>query len=354
MISLIVPVYNAQAYLEETIESLRNQTFQDIEIICVDDGSTDNSRYILHALSQKDSRIKLIEQKNQGVSLARNAGISFSTGSILMFVDADDLLVPWACEKVQNIFDNEHCDVLTFGIEVFPPNAAPLSLKKELIPRDVTYETFHPNLLFKENSRPYACRSAVNAELVKNNNIAFEPELALGEDQVFYFDIYPLAHKTILSSEVLYHYRMNAESATHQATNNAHLLMKKLDQHLLVLKAITNHWKARCFTNDFCAIELLEWFLDFLTLDINKLPTPEKRLYFSKLISIIDAYFVPSAEEYAVRKPTKKLLESIKANLSNKQAISFVSQQELISFYLMRRGLKRCLERVVDKIRKQK
>lgn len=354
MISLIVPVYNAQAYLKETIESLCNQTFKDVEIICVDDGSTDNSRSILHALAQKDSRIKLIEQKNQGVSLARNTGISFSTGSILMFIDADDLLTPYACEKVQKIFERECCDVLTFGIEVFPSHAAPLSLKRELIPRDVAYQTFHPDLLFKEYSRPYACRSAVNAELIKSNHIMFEPYLALGEDQVFYFDVYPLARKTVLSSEVLYHYRMNTESATHQATNTTELLKRKLDQHLLVVKAITNHWKKRRFPADFCAVELLEWFLDFLTLDINKLPNPEKRLYFSQLISIIDAYFYPSAEGYAVRKQTKKLLASIKAAIANEHATSFVSQQELVSFYFMRRGLKRCMERVWDKIKKQK
>ena len=86
-ISVIVPVYNAEKYLVQCLNSIINQTFKDIEIICINDGSTDNSLKILKEFSEKDSRIKIINQKNSGVSIARNKGIDTASGDYIFFVD---------------------------------------------------------------------------------------------------------------------------------------------------------------------------------------------------------------------------------------------------------------------------
>ena len=86
-VSIIVPVYNVEKYLSKCLESLINQTLKDIEIICVNDGSTDNSLSILKEYANKDSRIKIIDKQNEGVSVARNTGIEVATGEYLMFVD---------------------------------------------------------------------------------------------------------------------------------------------------------------------------------------------------------------------------------------------------------------------------
>ena len=93
MISIIVPVYNVEAYLPQCLDSLINQTYQDLEIICVNDGSTDGSLEILQKYQSKDKRIKVVSQKNQGLSGARNTGISQATGEWIMFVDSDDYLL---------------------------------------------------------------------------------------------------------------------------------------------------------------------------------------------------------------------------------------------------------------------
>ena len=92
MISVIVPVYNVEEYLEECLESIRQQTFIDIEVILVNDGSTDGSREICERFCQKDSRFKLINQENQGQSVARNRGVKESVGEFIMFVDSDDVI----------------------------------------------------------------------------------------------------------------------------------------------------------------------------------------------------------------------------------------------------------------------
>ena len=92
MISIIVPVYNVESYLEECLESIRQQTFTDIEVILVNDGSTDSSKEICERFCQVDNRFKLINQENQGQSVARNRGVKESVGQFIMFVDSDDVI----------------------------------------------------------------------------------------------------------------------------------------------------------------------------------------------------------------------------------------------------------------------
>ena len=89
-ISVIVPVYNVEQYLPQCLDSIINQTYKNLEIICVDDGSPDNSGKILDEYAKKDKRIKVIHQENQGVSVARNTGLDNATGKYIGFVDPDD------------------------------------------------------------------------------------------------------------------------------------------------------------------------------------------------------------------------------------------------------------------------
>ena len=92
LISIIVPVYNVENYMEECLDSIKNQTHKDIEVILVNDGSTDGSREICERYCEKDSRFKLINQENQGLSEARNVGVRVSTGEYIFFVDSDDVV----------------------------------------------------------------------------------------------------------------------------------------------------------------------------------------------------------------------------------------------------------------------
>lgn len=106
MISLIVPVYNVEEYLEECLESIRKQTYQDIEVILINDGSTDGSQAICEYFCQTDKRFRLINQKNQGQSVARNHGVKESLGEYIMFVDSDDVVSLGLLEQLMKYMSN--------------------------------------------------------------------------------------------------------------------------------------------------------------------------------------------------------------------------------------------------------
>ena len=107
-VSVIVPVYNVEKYLDVCLDSLINQTFDDFEIICINDGSTDSCLNILRQYAKLDRRIKIFSQKNLGLSAARNAGMKQANGEYIVFVDSDDFLSPVALEKMHtNMSEND-------------------------------------------------------------------------------------------------------------------------------------------------------------------------------------------------------------------------------------------------------
>ena len=101
-ISVIIPVYNCEDYIEESVNSILNQTFKDIEVICIDDGSSDSSLNILNKIGDNDSRLKVHTQENQGSSVARNNALKLVSGDYVYFFDADDYLVEDGLEKLYN------------------------------------------------------------------------------------------------------------------------------------------------------------------------------------------------------------------------------------------------------------
>ena len=115
-ISIIVPVYNTEKYLEKCLNSLISQTLEDIEILCINDGSTDNSIKILEQYANRDSRIKIINKKNAGVSAARNTGISQAKGEYLGFVDSDDYVDLNFYEKLYNTAKEYNASIAVAGI----------------------------------------------------------------------------------------------------------------------------------------------------------------------------------------------------------------------------------------------
>lgn len=115
-VSVVVPVYNVEDYLEKCLDSLIHQTLQDIEILCVDDGSTDHSNELLYIYKNRDSRIQVLEKTNGGLSDARNYGMKFATSPYIVFVDSDDFLEPQALEKASAKLDETGADLVIFDV----------------------------------------------------------------------------------------------------------------------------------------------------------------------------------------------------------------------------------------------
>lgn len=123
-ISVIIPVYNTERYLHRCLDSIINQTYKNLEIICINDGSSDNSLDILREYEKNDTRITVITQKNSGLSAARNLGMAYSTGDFISFVDSDDSLV-LTCYETCIRYASEDVDVIAFTCtKIFPPKKA--------------------------------------------------------------------------------------------------------------------------------------------------------------------------------------------------------------------------------------
>ena len=126
-ISIVLPVYNVANYLRKCLDSLVNQTFEDFEVICVNDGSTDLSLGILEGYSLTDSRFKIITQENQGLSGARNTGIQHVQGDYILFVDSDDWLEETALEQLYEHVEGFNSDITMFKFKYYNENSSEFS-----------------------------------------------------------------------------------------------------------------------------------------------------------------------------------------------------------------------------------
>jgi len=142
-VSVIIPVYNAQDYLKQCMDSIIGQTIRDIEIICIDDQSTDNSLEILQQYAIRDSRIKVIKQEKSGAGAARNKGLKFASGEYLSFLDADDFFEPNMLEKAYSAGVQNMSDIVVFRSDIYD------NVKKKFIPN---FSTIRTDLIPKKKS----------------------------------------------------------------------------------------------------------------------------------------------------------------------------------------------------------
>ena len=287
-VSIIVPIYNVERYLSYCLDTLRAQTLRDIEIICVNDGSTDHSAAIVDAHASLDERIRIIDKPNGGLSSARNAGIEAARGTILMFVDSDDFLAEEACETVAAAFESNDADVVTFGAHCIPQKTNNEWLDRVLAPRDKVYRGFSESLLFAESSRPFAWRTAVSKRFVDAHELRFDESVPFGEDQVFHFDIYPLADTTALISDKLYYYRLSRKDSLMSTFANSSKW--RVPKHIDIVDAILTHWNKRGLM-DLCPVRLMDWILDFLCCDLFQLPLDQQKECLAKLGTVLESHF---------------------------------------------------------------
>ena len=124
LISIIIPVYNVERYLPECLDSLLAQTYQNFELLCVNDGSSDSSQSILEQYARKDSRVRVFCKKNGGVSSARNFGLEQAKGEYIGFVDSDDFVLPRFLERMQQAMDAEKAKIAVCGFRKVPENSS--------------------------------------------------------------------------------------------------------------------------------------------------------------------------------------------------------------------------------------
>ena len=219
MLSVIIPVYNVENYLNECLDSVTSQTLEDMEIICIDDGSTDNSPDILKEYSKKDKRIKIITKENGGQATARNLGIKEAQGEYIAFVDSDDFIEPTMFEKLYTKAKDNNLDIAMCKIATYDNQT-------EEIKDNVWYymlgvfRDFEKDIFNHKDTKEFTCHIAVTpynkiykTTLLKENNILF-PEGLIFEDEKFFYDTYLRAKRVSIVDEFLYYYRINRKGST--------------------------------------------------------------------------------------------------------------------------------------------
>ncbi|WP_458453967.1 glycosyltransferase [Methanobrevibacter sp.] len=215
-VSVVIPVYNTENYLKECLDSIVNQTLDDIEIICINDGSTDNSLKILNDYQKLDNRIKIISQENSGQSVARNNGIVLAEGKYTYFMDSDDILELTALEEIYNISEDKNLDVLIFKLinfydetyEKFPIDYYEMDFLKPWSDKVFNFKDLGQDALEIAVSPP---GKLFKKELIKN--IAF-PEGLIFEDNVFFTEVMLKAERVSFYNKHLYKRRRHDSSTT--------------------------------------------------------------------------------------------------------------------------------------------
>lgn len=209
-ISVVIPIYNVEQYLPQCLESVINQTYQNLEIILVNDGSTDSSSQICDDYKLTNSRIKVIHQKNGGLSDARNAGLNCATGDFISFVDSDDLLSLDFHQKLLNTLLENDADIVECGFLAFETDedlkkfSSTAEEKTEVFEREAAVE-----LLMKEQFKQVVWNKIYRSEVV--NGLRF-PVGKINEDEFWTYKVFGNSNKVVKIKDALYFYRQQAGS----------------------------------------------------------------------------------------------------------------------------------------------
>ncbi len=217
-ISVIIPCFNARDYINECLESLLNQSLKEIEIIAINDGSSDDTIKILNEFANTDNRFIIIDQKNNGASAARNVGIEASSGEFIMFLDSDDFLSSnGILNKLYNIALNLDADIV-FGDFNYYKNGEIKYQKNYICNEGIVdkerflfdYFTLNPS----KSTFPTVCAKIIKTEILKNNNLKFLKDVFIAEDANLNAKIIWLANKIAKLNDPIYNYRIGDNNSS--------------------------------------------------------------------------------------------------------------------------------------------
>lgn len=246
-VSIVVPIYNAEKYLDECIESIVNQTYKNLEIILIDDGSKDKSPQMCDEWAKKDNRIKVIHKSNEGAGASRNRGIAVATGKFIYFVDSDDYIAPTLVEKCLNAISKCSSAMVMFGTTNINEYGEIINKQihytdKYIFENDEIQKELLPELLFSKNSklqdiRIYTCMANFySLDIIKKINWKFESEKEyLSEDLFSIISLIPYITKFVIIDEPLYYYRHGHESLSSSSRLNDYEMIKKFYKQCIEL-----------------------------------------------------------------------------------------------------------------------
>ena len=288
-VSIIVPVYNAMPYFIECLRSLTAQTLEDIEIIVVDDGSTDGSGTFADALAEVNETVRVIHQKNAGVSAARNAGLAIARGEYIGFVDADDVADPELYETLYAAAVLFSADVVNSGYKTYNekdnctiPAAPSFELCKVLGNEDMK---LYAAQMHKSGCFLYVWRNLFSRQFLEVNDIRFDEDIFVGEDTLFCMECFLNAQKVVSVDIGAYCYRIHSDSAMRQ--KDKPLLESSLQKQFARKLALAEEHLGACqedFLHDMAQYNITVLF-PLMLQTIYQSDTPKKRQEFKRLVN---------------------------------------------------------------------
>ncbi len=289
-ISVIIPVYNTEKYLRECLDSAISQTLKDIEIICINDGSTDNSLQILQEYAKKDDRVKVINQSNQGLSCSRNNALKIAKGQYILFVDSDDLIIKNTCENLYSKAIKNNLDMLQFSGLNFN------NLSNEKTNNILWNFTWKNNLRGKlifnfEDCKNFATKLAVSScltmyrfEFLLQNNIRF-PEKLCFEDNIFFLKAFMKAKRISIDEEKYYLRRIHSASITQNWD-------KHMQDYLVITDMVLSYLKEKKVDSDIFNQYKLTYFKTIAWAYNSKCDWLHKKKYAKDIGKLIKKYKV--------------------------------------------------------------
>lgn len=286
-VSVIVPVYNAGPYIEACVDSLLGQSWKDIEVIIIDDGSQDRSWEIISGRYGGDPRIVCVRKANEGVSAARNTGLSLASGDFITFVDADDWVDRDFVKNAMLLMEQYQLDLILGGtVKVYQDHCVkccagrekPIWVYDDL--RPVRYRVLSNGCAAPELKQCFTsgavCRIFRRSVI---GTVKFDPTLAIGEDTVFNMAVLERAERMGITGECWYYYRMHADSATSKLRGSIEQETKKLIQVLYQIYGSREEY------GDYLAVRAVQQFHGMLLLNVLHKESPlsfaEKRRYIA-------------------------------------------------------------------------
>lgn len=275
-LSIIVPVYQVEAHIDECITSILDQTFRDFELILVDDGSLDRCPAICDAYAQKDSRIRVIHQKNQGLSAARNTGLQAARGDYIGFVDSDDFIEASMYEKLLDNLEREKADISVCG----------------------RYKVWGDKKIQEQKSNVYKVMDSAQALALMNTNVlgyfdvaawdkiykrsCFKgiefPEGKLCEDWFVMYKLFFNAHRIVYDSIPLYNYRQRTGSITHGKKVNTMSLEASLEVLNFVRTQQPQYVREAQFAYVFAGIGVIDNYIEQSSIDRKSIDAVYKKI----------------------------------------------------------------------------
>lgn len=292
LVSILMPVYNACEYLEETVDSILNQTYEEFELVIVNDGSSDNTEVICNRLKEKDDRIIVIHKENTGVSDTRNIALDNAKGKYIAFIDSDDLVHKDYLKTLLSSMEKSNGQLAVCGFKQrkISANGQVKELSRVFCPKeviaiedmkDLIMDFWNSGLLNPLWNKLYS------REIIEENNIRFKEDVEIGEDFIFNLQYFKKIKNICFSKKELYYYiRRNNNSITHQYIDN--MYEKGLEIHSLLedflkdMNFYNSKNKYVLYGNHLMAV-----FLDFLNLFHKdcKLTLKQKKQYIKAIVN---------------------------------------------------------------------